>query len=352
MKAVLLLSITFIAFSCSTVQKEIPEIKISGNSVGSDSLYIHPWEAFIYDSLILITAVHEDKPIYIFNKYNYEFLGSSGVLGKGPGELNGVASSSLNREKKELWILESGSNHIACYPLDSLLANKNYLYKKHITFNRFFDMFNTGLHVYNENDYIISGISREGIAIRVQNGEIIDTIGSLIENHSKSGIDDERMFYMRVVNSATISPDGGHCAIGYAHFDRISFYDLENNEHLSTHIGDESIEPVMLKNGMVNTNRSYRMYSGGYADDQYFYIQYTNKPLFKNADHKSAYGVVSTMPDKIRVFDFTGRLIKQIKLDIGVFRFVIDKERNLLIGIGNEDDIDALLFREYDFGGI
>ena len=89
--------------------------------LGSSILYI------IDDILIVADMSHKaDKCIHLFNKNSFEYLTSTGIIGRGPGEITNLGKIGIDEKSKILWVADFGKKVMHKFPLDSILANNNF----------------------------------------------------------------------------------------------------------------------------------------------------------------------------------------------------------------------------------
>jgi hypothetical protein len=90
-----------------------PEI-IFGNS----ALYI------LDDILIVLEKFPKgEKSIHLFNKDTFKYITSTGVIGKGPGEIVAPGPIGIDDKNKVFWVPDAGKKLLFKFPLDSVLNN-------------------------------------------------------------------------------------------------------------------------------------------------------------------------------------------------------------------------------------
>ena len=93
-----------------------PEI-IFGNS----ALYI------LDDILIVLEKFPKgEKGIHLFNKNTFEYLTSTGIIGKGPGEIVVPGPIGIDFKSKVFWVPDAGKKLLFKFPLDSVLSNPTF----------------------------------------------------------------------------------------------------------------------------------------------------------------------------------------------------------------------------------
>src|SRR5690606_30981730 len=89
--------------------------------LGSSHLYIT-------DSFLIVAEISpkNDKCIHLFNKNSFEYLSSTGIIGRGPGEITNLGRIGIDENNKILWVVDHGKKVMHKFPLDSILANNNF----------------------------------------------------------------------------------------------------------------------------------------------------------------------------------------------------------------------------------
>jgi hypothetical protein len=89
--------------------------------LGSSHLYIT-------DNFLIVAEISpkNDKCIHLFNKNSFEYLSSTGIIGRGPGEITNLGRIGIDENNKILWVVDHGKKVMHKFPLDSILANNNF----------------------------------------------------------------------------------------------------------------------------------------------------------------------------------------------------------------------------------
>lgn len=103
------------------IHDNLKEIKINDVLI---SKYSQPY--ILNNYLIIADYTSIDKSVHIFNKKEFSYLLSTGILGMGPDEITSFSSLAINNSKNEFYITDSGKQKIFTYNMDSLINNSNY----------------------------------------------------------------------------------------------------------------------------------------------------------------------------------------------------------------------------------
>ncbi|ASB47938.1 hypothetical protein [Alkalitalea saponilacus] len=68
-----------------------------------------------------------EKGIHIFNRSSFEYITSTGVLGRGPGEITRLGQSVISFCGDFFWVDDYGLEVRWKFPIDSVISNKNFL---------------------------------------------------------------------------------------------------------------------------------------------------------------------------------------------------------------------------------
>ena len=83
---------------------------------------------YIADNVLIVAEISpkNDKSIHLFNKDTFEYLNSTGIIGRGPGEITNLGKIGIDEKNKILWVVDHGKKVMHKFPLDSILANNNF----------------------------------------------------------------------------------------------------------------------------------------------------------------------------------------------------------------------------------
>ena len=79
----------------------------------------------IIDDFLIITEAfpNGEKGMHLFNKNTFEYITSTAIIGKGPGEVARQGSIEIDYSSKGIWLSDYGKKLMWKFPLDSILNN-------------------------------------------------------------------------------------------------------------------------------------------------------------------------------------------------------------------------------------
>lgn len=84
---------------------------------------------YIIDDILIVMEISPkvgEKGIHLFNKNTFKYITSTGVIGRGPGEITSPGAIGINRKNRVFWVPDYGKRIMWKFPLDSVLNNKMY----------------------------------------------------------------------------------------------------------------------------------------------------------------------------------------------------------------------------------
>ena len=81
---------------------------------------------YIIDDILIVNEVSPkgEKGIHLFNKNTFKYIKSTGILGRGPGEIAGLGGIGIDKQNRILWVQDHGNKVMWKFPLDSVLSNE------------------------------------------------------------------------------------------------------------------------------------------------------------------------------------------------------------------------------------
>jgi len=82
----------------------------------------------IIDDILIVNEYFPsgDKGIHLFNKNTFEYITSTAIIGKGPGEVARQGRMAVDSKNRILWLSDPGRKVMWKFPLDSVLNNERY----------------------------------------------------------------------------------------------------------------------------------------------------------------------------------------------------------------------------------
>jgi len=113
------------------IQKERDrKVDVSDKIVNIESDYIFGrCDLHIIDNILIAEESYpkEEKVNHLFDLNTFRYITSTGVLGRGPGEITIPSGILVDRGKRVFWQLDVGKKVLHKFPLDSVLSDEMYL---------------------------------------------------------------------------------------------------------------------------------------------------------------------------------------------------------------------------------
>jgi hypothetical protein len=269
---------------------------------------------YIIDSILIVNEVSPkgEKGIHLFNKNNFEYITSAGIIGKGPGEISIPGRIGIDYKSKILWVPDHGKKVMWKFPLDSILKNEAYRPTESIKLqgDLFLDRFN---------------FLNDSIAI----GKAVQPVG----NSSYSMVTAKQNFSSKVINKFgyehpkavgkksnsvfTLSLKNGIYINCYYYCDLLTINSLDGKLKYNIYGVDE----------MDNRNYKKAYYFGVDVMSNFIVASYIDEEgLIYDGNRPKG-----NTPSKFLIFDTNGNYIKTIETGYKFTYFCIDEENKRLI---------------------
>ena len=263
----------------------------------------------VYDSLLIVCDPSLANAISIFSKNDGTFLKSTGLVGKGPGELVNPKTFSLNYKTGDLYVFDAGKMAIIRFNIDEILT-ENRLNGD--------DMRMPGIQSSMNNSYFlkdslfIANDPRQGIVVSTMNE---DSCRSSIALKVPNGIlPDEWIHFNAIWTTSTVKPDGAHYAQGTILGGILDIYSIDD-ERVGLSSEKYFYEPIYDRKGSVITFNDNTIFGfcTMYGTDDYLYA--------------TAHGKANPteLPRQIWQFDWAGNPIKSHNSNYNVYYFTVDE---------------------------
>ena len=156
------------------------------------------------------------------------------------------------------------------------------------------------------------------------NGKIVKKIGEKF--YKKPGNMPEIAYAMATKTKFAVNPDKSKIAIGYGLFNKLICLDTTGKKIFEFQ-GEEFNNNFKVKGAVIAHEGLKTGYKRVIASDHYIFALYNGKVQWSRKDNESYY----KNPKTIRVFNWQGEPIVEIKLDREIRDFIIDKERRRII---------------------
>jgi hypothetical protein len=296
-----------------------PEI-LFGNSV-----------LYIIDDILIINEVSPqgEKGIHLFNKNTFKYIKSTGILGRGPGEIASLGGIGIDKSNRILWVQDHGNKVMWKFPLDSVLNNE--MFKPKIRLDLNYESFIERFGFLNDSIVL-------GVAVQIlPDYSFVKTMSKLnlktnvIEKYGyvhpgAIGKNSSSVFSLSVENNLYVN-----C---YYYNDLITINDLTGNLKYNVY-GPEGL----------NNKDNKKAY--------FFGVDFIGKDII--ASYIGDAGLVSdengikgNTPSKLLVFDMKGNYKNTIETGYKFTYFCVDEQNKRIIAYFNSR-IEALGYFNLDF---
>ena len=279
-------------------------------------------ELRIIDSFLVI---HEYTPakskgVHLLNKNSFEYITSTAIVGKGPGEVNRQGGIEYEAKGKNLWISDHGKMVLWKFPLDSILNNNQFKPSEKIALNP--SLF---INRYNFlNDSIALG---KAVSINSNNSFEVKTAKLNVNTNviAEFGYEHPDASGEKSHSYFALSKKHNIYVCTYTRCDLMTICDLSGN----------------LKFNIFGPD-----WGKSKGDEKEYFspagVEIAND--FIIAAYLDAAGVVmdknqrltGNLPTKFLVFDINGNYIQTIETGHKIIRFCIDKENDRVIAYFND----------------
>ncbi len=312
--------------SCQNSKKEtFTEFPVMYNLQGRITNLDKPYRSgtvYIADSLVILTNTPSNtRYIHLFSLKDFEFISSSGIIGRGPGEINNPFFAICDAERGIIWCMDQGKRRILCFPLDSIIDNENFSpsssipvpIEKHLIIH--YKPFNNELFSFLNDDPNIL------VSFFDYNGNIIDTLDIIDQLELYEEIDYETSRNI-VTYMYSCHPSNKKIAIAARFSDKLVIIDYKGNILNRIH-GPDFIDqtPEYAKSGLKLTYFDIR------SDSKFIYCLYNGLEKVKEINGM----LTSTFPMSLHVFDWCGNPISQIRFEYSASSFAIDAKYNRIV---------------------
>ncbi len=304
---------------------EVIDVSSTITDLETEQLIASPLLAISGDYLFVTDLTPNfEKGIYLFDKNTLAYLGSTGILGEGPGQITRYGEVSVTPSGKEFWMPDFAKIKMFKFDIDSVLMDENYFptVSKPFAYDFFHSRFKfisdsvaygTGLEVLSPSTFRAS-LGKWNI----NTGEI-EKFGeehpSLIGKRTNAYFD---YSYKHII-----------MALSHINHDILTLYNADGT--IKYHIlGEKEFD---------NENRKLKFFGGVHIGDERIFTSYLGGEkveMDENNNPKFLFG------SKLLVFDLDGNLSKVIETGHEIRYFVVDD--------GNKRVICYFLDREVPLG--
>lgn len=269
----------------------------------------------IIDDILIVseTKPSGDKGIRLFNKNTFKYITSTGIIGKGPGEVTRQGGIKVDIKNRVFWVSDHGKMVMWKFPLDSVLNNE--MYKPTIYLGLRKELF------IERFDFLNDSIAL-GKAVRVlSNSSFEMAMAKLNLNTNKTGVygyEHPEAVGKKTNSTFKLSLENNIYVNCYAFCDLMTICDLEGNLKYNIY------GPDKLNN---RGNKNAYFYGIDFINKHIIASYIGDVDIFFN-EFKRPEG---NFPSKFLVFDMEGNYEETIETGSKFTFFCIDEDNNRII---------------------
>jgi hypothetical protein len=272
-----------------------------------------PYISGKYLMLVDIQTNISEKGVHIFDKDSLKYLGSTGIVGEGPGEIIQYGEIAITPDENVFWMPDFAKIQMFRFHVDSALMDENYLPQVSLSFPN--DFFLARLKFVSEELAVGSGVEvLSPSTFRTSLGKWEFLSGKV----EKFGDEHPRLKNERTNAYFDYSYDHQLMALSYADYDVLSVFDAQGNAKFNL-IGEKEFD---------NENRNLKFFGQ---------VQFTKDYIFSSylGDHHTLFDAngnpIPVMPSKLLMFDLEGNLMKILETGHDIRFFAVDGVQNRVI---------------------
>lgn len=310
-------------------------LDLMGKVISSEIL--NPNGLIACDSLLFVREqLIGEKLFKIINLHDGEIISEVVHLGKGPGELINPASLILDEYNTELWIADWGKNEIFCFPIDSIIQNNAFLPTRSIKILKgYIPMMN--MFYYNKSFGFSSyNLRRDLISFIDNKGNLIDSLA--IRNKffknlwEDKGLSDNPLLIHYNKNKRKFVVAGRYTN---------QFAILDQNGKTMFELEYPFVNQSNYSDDRKWTG-NYHTFYNIHSDEEFIYCIYAGDYIIGFDERNNS--PVFNYPNKMFVFDWSGEMCYNIKLDQRIVFSTFDVKRKRIIASTFEDEPKIVIY--------
>lgn len=276
---------------------------------------------YIIDDVLIVHEMNPEgrKGIHLFNKNTFEYITSTGFIGRGPGEITSPGRIGIDRRNRVLWVQDHGNKVMWKFPLDSILNNE--MFKPKIKLDLNYDSFLERFGFINDSIAI-------GKSVQIIGGSWVMAMSKLniYSNVIKKYGYEHPGTYGKISNSLfALSVENNFYVNCYYYCDLMTICDLEGNLKYNIYGPD----------GLNNKDNINSYYFDVDLFGKNIIASYIGEPglTFDGNNYRG------TSPSKFLVFDMDGNYLKTIETGYKFSRFCVDEEnQRIIVSFDNREE--------------
>lgn len=271
---------------------------------------------YILDDFLIVneTEVSGEKGIHLFQKNTFEYITSTGFIGRGPGEISRPGRLGIDHTNKAFWAPDHGKRIMFKFILDSILENSRYKPTIKRDLNR--ELFLERFELLNDSIAL-------GKAVHVIDNSSFDMAMAKLNiktnNAQKFGYEHPEAVGKKSNSFCKISTKNKFYVNAYVFSDLITICDLNGNLKFN----------IYGSYWQKNNDNKNNYFSGVDILDNHILISYIGDVgIIYDKNGNPLHG---NSPSLIQVFDFEGNYIQTLDIGEKFSFFCVDEENNRII---------------------
>lgn len=268
----------------------------------------------IIDNILIVNEISPkgEKGIHLFDKNTFNYITSTGIIGRGPGEISGPGIIGTDNKNRILWVPDHGNKVMWKFPLDSILNNR--FFKPTIKFDLNYESFIERFDFLNDSILL-------GVAVQILPDYSFSKYMSKYNLNSniieKFGYQHPEATGRKSSSNFALSLDYKFYINSYDKFDLVTICDLDGNLKCNIYGPDE----------LNNEGNKKSYFFGIDMFDESIIASYIGDIALIDGIN----GPRGNIPSKFLVFDINGNYIKTIETGYKFTYFAVDEENKRII---------------------
>ncbi len=299
----------------------------------TDKIHAEIYDIRILDSVLVLRSDDGRGCVQLFNKYNFKYLATKGIKGRGPGEIlnDMIEIKTIN---DSLHMFQLSKNSISIFDKNKFLIDSLPIADKTITFEKYKGNFD----IFPINDYYVSRPTiKTRFALYNSSGQYIDeylqypNLGTNIDQETH---DIAFRFFSLTEPKPDLSKFVSLTFLGAT----LEIFNVKNGV-INKLVEKKYLDPN-LKNSKdltkIVTEETNMGFYGVYVTNNFIYASYSG---LKEKDYRKN----NILLDYITVFDWNGDIKKIYKVEGGLLDLAVDEVLNKIYIVTKSADGDEVV---------
>ncbi|WP_439489709.1 BF3164 family lipoprotein [Algoriphagus sp.] len=319
-RAYVLFALVFVSCQDEKIKKfkvssaEVIDVSSKITDLETEQIMANPTLAISGDYLIVSDFnPSTDRGIYLYDKNSLAYLGTTGIMGEGPGQISRYGMVAVTPNGKEFWMSDFEKIKMFKFDIDSVLMDENYLPTVSKPFE--YDFFLSRYKFVSDSLALGTGLEvLSPSTFRASLGKWNINTGKI----EKFG--DEHPNLLGERSNAFFDYSYKHNIMALSHI---------NHDILTLYNADGTIKYHILgEKEFDNENRKLEFFGEVHIGDKYIFTSYLGSEGFELVENQ---GPKSVSKSKILTFDLDGNLLKVIETGHEIRYFGVDDENKRIL---------------------